>query len=73
MQRVWTVVLSVWAMLAVVAGLAWSYRPTLSASSATAQTVLVRTANGKNQLLTLAQSAPATTPHATTSTSVVVP
>ena len=27
MQRIWTVVLSVWAMLAIVAVLAWSHRP----------------------------------------------
>jgi cyanate permease len=35
MTRVWTVVLSVWAMLAIVAVLAWSHRPTVVATPPT--------------------------------------
>ena len=67
MQRVWITVLSVWAMLAIVAVLAWSYRPPAPVSTAAAQTVVVKGANGKQKLVTLA--APT---HATTATSAVV-
>jgi cyanate permease len=66
MQRVWVVVLSVWAMLAIVAVLAWSYRPPAPPATAAAQTVVVKGANGKQRLVTL--SAPT---HATTATSAV--
>jgi cyanate permease len=71
MQRVWAVVLSVWAMLAIVAVLAWSHGPvTSSATQPAAQTLVVKGANGKQQLVVLQPSAAA--PHATTSTSGVV-
>jgi len=66
MQRVWIVVLSVWAMLAIVAVLAWSYRPPAPLPASAAQTVVVKGTNGKQQLVTV--SAPA---HATTATSAV--
>ena len=62
MQRIWVVVLSVWAMLAIVAVLAWSSRPAAPLPAASAQTVVVKGHNGKQQLvLTKAPS------HATTS------
>ena len=64
MQRVWVVVLSVWAMLAVVAVLAWSYRPAVPPTQAAPQTVVVKGANGKQRLVTLQPAA-----HATTSSS----
>jgi hypothetical protein len=67
MQRVWVVVLSVWAMLAVVAVLAWSSRPAAPLPAAAAQTVVVKGHNGKQRLVVL--KAPA---HATTATSAVV-
>jgi cyanate permease len=67
MQRIWVVVLSVWAMLAVVAVLAWSSRPAVTQPPASTQTVIVKGANGKQRLVVL--KAPA---HATTSTSAVV-
>ncbi len=67
MQRVWITVLSVWAMLAIVAVLAWSYRPPAPPPTAAAQTVVVKGANGKQHLVTL--SSPT---HATTATSAVV-
>lgn len=67
MQRIWVVVLSVWAMLAVVAVLAWSYRPAVPLAQATPQVVVVKGANGKQQLVTLHSTA-----HATTSTSGAV-
>jgi hypothetical protein len=52
MQRVWVVVLSVWAMLAIVAVLAWSSRPALSAApAATAQRIVVTGPRGKQRLV----------------------
>lgn len=68
MQRVWVVVLSVWAMLAIVAVLAWSSRPTLPAPQAAAQTVVVKNGHGKQHLVVLRSPT-----HATTSTSHVAP
>lgn len=67
MQRVWVVVLSVWAMLAIVAVLAWSSRPAAPLPAAATQTVVVKGHGGKRHLVVL--KAPA---HATTSTSGVV-
>ena len=68
MYRVWVVVLSVWAMLAIVAVLAWAARPTASASAPlAAQQVLVKGANGKTHLVVLKSST-----HATTATSAAV-
>jgi len=67
MQRVWVVVLSVWAMLAIVAVLAWSSRPATPLPAASAQTVVVKGSNGKQRVVVL--KAPA---HATTATSRVV-
>ena len=71
MQRIWTVVLAVWAMLAIVAVLAWSHRPALPAAQPAApQTVVVKGANGKQQLVVL-QPGALGAPHATTQTSGV--
>ena len=66
MQRVWIVVLSVWAMLAVVAVLAWSSHPAAPVPTASSQTMVVKGAHGKQRLVVL--KAPA---HATTATSAV--
>ena len=72
MQRVWAVVLSVWAMLAIVAVLAWSHRPVASPPpAAAAQTLVVKGASGKQQLVVVQPGAVGAT-HATTSTSGVV-
>jgi cyanate permease len=71
MTRVWTVVLSVWAMLAIVAVLAWSYRPAAAPPQAAPQTLVLKTVNGKQQLVAL-QPGSLGAPHATTSTSGVV-
>ena len=72
MTRIWTVVLSVWAMLAIVAVLAWQSRPVLSSPpQAAAQTLVVKTVNGKQQLVAV-QPGALGAPHATTSTSGVV-
>ena len=49
MQRVWTVVLSVWAMLAIVAVLAWSHiRPCSAPSPAAPQTLVVKGATASS-------------------------
>jgi hypothetical protein len=68
MQRVWVVVLSVWAMLAIVAVLAWSSRPAAAPlPTAAVQTVVVKGHGGKQRLVVM--KAPV---HATTTTSAVV-
>ena len=73
MQRIWTVVLSVWAMLAIVTVLAWSHRPVAAASPQVApQSLVVKTVHGK-QPLVLVQGTAAGPAHATTATSGVVP
>jgi cyanate permease len=72
MQRIWTVVLSVWAMLAIVAVLAWAHQPAAPAPpAAAAQTLVVKGANGKQQLVVVQPGAVGAA-HATTSTSGVV-
>jgi cyanate permease len=70
MTRIWTVVLSVWAMLAIVAVLAWSHRPSQPLSQPAAQTMVVKGANGKQQIVLVQPGAVGAT-HATTSTSGV--
>jgi len=67
MQRVWVVVLSVWAMLAIVAVLAWSSRPATPIPAASSQTMVVKGPRGKQHLVVL--KAPT---HATTATSAAV-
>jgi hypothetical protein len=67
MQRVWVVVLSVWAMLAIVAVLAWSSRPPAPLPAASAQTMVVKGHNGKQRVVLVKAAT-----HATTSTSAVV-
>ena len=68
MQRVWVAVLTVWALLGIVAVLAWTYRPAGSLAQATPQTLVVKGANGKQQLVVL-QPAATGPAHATTHTS----
>jgi len=69
MQRVWIAVLSVWAMLAIVAVLAWTHRPAPAPlPQAAAQTLVVQTPNGKRQIVVLQPGALGTS-HATTHTS----
>jgi hypothetical protein len=71
MQRVWIAVASVWALLALVAVLAWTHRPAPAPLGAAApRTVVVQLPNGKRQLVALQPGAlgPA---HATTQTSGV--
>jgi hypothetical protein len=63
MQRVWASVLAVWALLALVAVIAWSRPPTPVAQSS-GRTVVIRTANGGHRAIVLTPP-----PHATTQTS----
>ena len=68
MARVWVVVLSVWAMLAIVAVLACASRPTVAAAPQLApQQVLVKVPHGKSHLVVLKSPV-----HATTATSAAV-
>lgn len=67
MQRVWVVVMSVWAMLAIVAVLAWSSRPQPAQSVPSAQHVVVKGTGGKQRLVVVKAAV-----HATTATSAVV-
>lgn len=66
MQRVWVVVLSVWAMLAIVAVLAWSSRPAVSPPTS-GQALVVKGTGGKQRLVVVK-----TAVHATTATSAAV-
>jgi cyanate permease len=66
MRRVWASVLSVWALLALVAVLAWT-RPPTPVSQQGARVVVVHTANGQRRILV----APAA--HASTHTSGSAP
>jgi hypothetical protein len=71
MQRVWVAVASVWALLALVAVLAWTHRPAPAPLASPApRTLIVQTPNGKRQVVVLQPGAlgPA---HATTQTSGV--
>lgn len=68
MRRVWATVVSVWAVLAILAVLAWSRPAALSAQPAATPTVLVvKGKNGTQRLLVV--SAAGAAPHATTQTS----
>ena len=65
MRRVWASVFSVWALLALVAVLAWTRAPTPVSQQGGPRVVVVHTPNGPRKILV----APA--PHATTHTSGV--
>jgi len=68
MRRVWATVGSVWAVLAIVAVLAWSRPPVPTAQPQATPTVLVvKGQNGKQRLVVVKTARQAT--HATTQTS----
>ena len=67
-QRIWVAFGAMWAVLAIVAVLAWSYRPAPPLSQASPQTLVVKGANGKPQLVVLQPAATGPT-HASTHTS----
>ena len=72
MRTVWTAVLSVWALFAIVAFLAWTRQqpaPTAPAGSVPSA-VIVKGKNGTSRLVVVS-GAGATAPHATTRTSPV--
>jgi cyanate permease len=66
MRTVWVTVLSVWALFAVVAVLAWTRQQTVPAASVSPQVVVVKGKNGTSNLVV--QN---TAPQATTRTSPV--
>lgn len=67
MRGIWATLISVWALFAIVAVLAWTRQPT-SSSQPTLQTVVVKGKGGQSQLVVVPSS---TAPHATTRTSPV--
>jgi hypothetical protein len=68
MRRVWAAVVSVWAVLVIVAVLAWTRPATPVAQPQATRTVLVvKSKNGSRRLVVLKATAPAA--HATTQTS----
>ena len=70
MQRVWATVVSVWAVLAIVAALAWTHGPVARPlSQPTAMTLLVKGKNGATQRVHVVGVAAGTTTHATTQSS----
>jgi hypothetical protein len=66
MRRVWATVAAVWAMLAIVAVLAWSRPASSPLPAATPSVLVVKGKNGKQQLVVVQSTAGA---HATTQTS----
>jgi hypothetical protein len=71
MRRVWATVVSVWAVLAIVAMLAWTRaQAPAPLSQATPTVLVVKGKNGKQQLVVVKSAAGA---HATTQTSPAPP
>jgi hypothetical protein len=66
MRRVWSTVAAVWAMLAIVAVLAWTRQAPAPLPAATPTVLVVKGKNGKQQLVVVQPKAGA---HATTQTS----
>ena len=72
MRRVWAAVAATWALLAIVAVLAWSHpqTPSPAGGTATPTVVVVKGKNGKQRLVVLQSAGGA---HATTQTSPAPP
>ena len=68
MQRLWATVAAVWATIAIVGVLAWTHAAAKPVPQATPITLVVKGANGKQQLVVV-PDATAGTSHATTRTS----
>ena len=70
MRRVWATVASVWATLAIVAGLAWTHHPPVQpvVQAAAPTTLVVKGKNGTQRFVVVG-TAPTTKAHATTRTS----
>jgi cyanate permease len=71
MRTVWATVLSVWALFAVVAVLAWTRQQPPSPSGQIPGAVIVRGKQGQRQLVLLQGAGTATATHGTTRTSPV--
>jgi hypothetical protein len=65
MRRVWVAVLTVWALVAMVAVLAWAHGPSGGAPTSASQAVVVKGANGSSHVVLV----PAGGVHGTTQTS----
>jgi len=66
MRRVWATVVSVWATLAIVAGLAWTrHTPAQPVAQQAPATLVVKSKAGQ-RFVVLRSTAAATAPHATT-------
>jgi hypothetical protein len=64
MRAVWASVAAVWATLAIVATLAWSQMPPRAQPAATAQTLVLKSKNGKSRVVVVKSNAtPVTTTH----------
>ena len=69
MRRVWATVVSVWATLAIVAGLAWTHQqPSRPLAQGAPTTLVVKGKNGTQRLVVVGSTA-AAAPHATTQAS----
>lgn len=68
MRNVWATVLSVWALFAVVAILAWTRQQPVTPQQTVPQAVVVKGKNGKSSLVVVPSG---TSTHATTRTSPV--
>jgi cyanate permease len=71
MRPVWATVLSVWALFAVVAVLAWTRQQPAGAPALGPVAVVVNGKNGKRQLVLLPAATKASSTHGTTRTSPV--
>jgi cyanate permease len=71
MRPVWATVLSVWALFAVVAVLAWTRQQPAGAPAQGPVAVVVNGKNGKRQLVLLPGATKASSTHGTTRTSPV--
>lgn len=71
MRHVWATVLSVWALFAIVAVLAWTRQQPAGAPTQGPTAVVVKGKNGKQRLVLLPGAAAASSAHATTRTSPV--
>jgi hypothetical protein len=69
MRRIWASIVTVWATLAIVAGLAWSHPQPTAAATTRPVTVLVRGKNGQLHPVQVLVTSSAARAHATTHTS----
>ena len=69
MRRVWSTVVSVWLVLAIVAALAWTHQPARLVSRPVATTLIVKGKHGTTQRVVVLSAVTSSGAHATTQTS----